>query len=92
VGVQISTTSDCAANDLLIYLQQLDLPFELSVSGLQASLKNSQFIALAWAENRLVGVATAVSDLVLHTYLTFIAVVPEFRDRGIGYQLLARVQ
>jgi GNAT superfamily N-acetyltransferase len=64
----------------------------LLISEFELSLNNSQFIALAWIEGRLTGAGTALSDLVTNTYLTFLAVVPSYRNMCIGHKLPRRIQ
>lgn len=55
-------------------------------------LKRSDCIVLAKSgEGRIVGYVTALTDGVLTAYVSFLEVIPEFRGRGIGTELMKRL-
>ncbi len=55
-------------------------------------LNKSDCIVLAKSgEGRIVGYVTALTDGVLTAYVSFIEVIPEFRGRGIGTELMKRL-
>jgi ribosomal protein S18 acetylase RimI-like enzyme len=56
-------------------------------------LKNSSKVVLASDKDtdRVVGFITAISDGVLSAYIPFLEVLPEFKNRGIGKELVHRM-
>ncbi|WNF24919.1 GNAT family N-acetyltransferase [Mesobacillus jeotgali] len=56
-------------------------------------LKNSSKVVLAFDKDtdRVVGFITAISDGVLSAYIPFLEVLPEFKNRGIGKELVHRM-
>ena len=56
-------------------------------------LKNSSKLVLAIDEdtNQVVGFITAISDGVLSAYIPFLEVLPEYKNRGIGKELVKRM-
>lgn len=55
-------------------------------------LKRSDCIVLAKSGNgRIIGYVTALTDGVLAAYVSFLEVIPEFRGRGIGTELMKRL-
>jgi ribosomal protein S18 acetylase RimI-like enzyme len=56
-------------------------------------LANSDEIVLAMDEKTgdVVGFITAISDNVLSAYIPFLEVLPEYRDQGIGSELVRRM-
>ncbi|WP_226087741.1 GNAT family N-acetyltransferase [Mesobacillus sp. S13] len=56
-------------------------------------LKNSSTVVLAIDKDtdRVVGFITAVSDGVLSAYIPFLEVLPEYKNRGIGKELVHRM-
>jgi ribosomal protein S18 acetylase RimI-like enzyme len=55
---------------------------------LHAMLEGSRFVVSAWDGPLLVGFARAISDGVFNAYLSTVAVLPEYRRRGIASALL----
>src|SRR3982751_5191813 len=58
---------------------------------LAALVANSRFVVSAWDGPRLVGFARAISDGVSNAYVSTVAVLPEYRGRGIGREMIARL-
>ena len=55
-------------------------------------LNNSDCIVLAKSsDGRIVGYVTALTDGVLTAYVSFLEVLPEFRGRGVGTELMKRL-
>lgn len=56
-------------------------------------LSNSDYFWLAVDENtnNVVGFITAISDKVLSAYIPFLEVIPEYKKRGIGSELVKRM-
>jgi ribosomal protein S18 acetylase RimI-like enzyme len=56
-------------------------------------LENSSYIVLAIDEdvNRVVGFITATSDGVLSAYIPLLEVLPEYKNQGIGKELVRRM-
>jgi len=58
---------------------------------LAALLEGSRFVTSAHDGARLVGFARAISDGVTNAYVSTVAVLPEYRGRGIGAELVKRL-
>jgi ribosomal protein S18 acetylase RimI-like enzyme len=58
---------------------------------LAATVEGSRFVASAHDGDRLVGFARAISDGVTNAYVTTVAVLPAYRRRGIGAELVRRL-
>ena len=56
-------------------------------------LKESQKVVIALDEeqNQVVGFITAISDNVLSAYIPFLEVLPAYKAKGIGKQLVSRM-
>lgn len=56
-------------------------------------LENSshKIIAIDTTRNKVIGFINAVSDNVLSAYIPLLEVIPEYRKRGIGKELLKRM-
>lgn len=56
-------------------------------------LKNSSKVVIALDENtnQVVGFITAISDGVLSAYIPFLEVLPEYKNKGIGKELVKRM-
>ena len=54
-------------------------------------LRGSSHVVLAWDEGRVVGFINALSDGVLMAWLPLLEVLPEYRGRGIGGELVNRM-
>jgi GNAT superfamily N-acetyltransferase len=57
-----------------------------------AMLRNANLIVTAWDGDLLVGIARALSDFSYATYLSDLAVRESHQRRGIGKELMRRVQ
>lgn len=54
-------------------------------------LVNSEYVELAMDEGRVAGFITAISDGVLAAYIPLLEVLPAYRGRGIGRELVRRM-
>lgn len=54
-------------------------------------LKNSDFVIVAYEGNRVVGFINAVTDKTLSAYIPLLEVLPEYRKKGIGNELVKRM-
>ncbi|MGE7696448.1 GNAT family N-acetyltransferase [Lysinibacillus sp. NPDC094177] len=56
-------------------------------------LKNSSKVVIAIDENsnKVVGFVTAISDGVLSAYIPFLEVLPEYKNNGIGKELIKQM-
>lgn len=56
-------------------------------------LKNSDYIWLAVDDNtgNVIGFITAISDKVLSAYMPLLEVLPEYKNKGIGSELVKRM-
>lgn len=54
-------------------------------------LKNSEHVVIAKEDNRIIGFVTAISDGVLSTYIPLLEVLPEYRKKGVGSELVKRL-
>ena len=68
---------------------QMDAGTEITPNLLQAMVQSGSYLSGAFIDNKIVGAAFAFpatnNGLHLHSHMT--AVLPEFRDKGVGYAL-----
>jgi ribosomal protein S18 acetylase RimI-like enzyme len=71
----------------------VDWPNPPSPSTHLKLLKNSSYIVIAMdeVENRVVGFITAISDKVLSAYIPLLEVLPDYKNQGIGRELVNRM-
>ena len=67
----------------------LDAGTEITPNLLQAMVHNGSYLSGAFIDNKIVGAAFAfpATNDVLHLHSHMTAVLPEFRDKGVGYAL-----
>ena len=58
---------------------------------LAAAVHGSRYVVSAWDGPRLVGFARAISDGATNAYVSTVAVLPEYRRRGIGSAVVRRL-
>ncbi len=56
------------------------------------AMENSHTVVTAWDGDRLVGLGNAISDGCLVVYYPHLAVHPEYQGRGIGTEIVRRMQ
>ena len=86
----ISDFSDCdSARKIFDSTWSMDSGTEITSNLLQAMIHSGSYLSGAFIDNKIVGAAfafPAINDgLHLHSHMT--AVLPEFRDKGVGYAL-----
>lgn len=57
----------------------------------ETGLKNSAYLTAAWDKDKPVGMARVVSDGGYMTLIADVMVLPDYQGRGIGRQLLTKV-
>ena len=62
------------------------------LNRIQRMIDNSNLIITAWDEEKLVGVARALTDFVSSCYLSDLVVDREYQRQGIGRELIRQVQ
>ena len=58
----------------------------------QGMINNASIVISAWDQDKLVGIARALSDFTYVTYLADLAVDENYQHQGIGKQLISEVQ
>ncbi|QEI11022.1 GNAT family N-acetyltransferase [Cellvibrio japonicus] len=58
----------------------------------EGMIRNANLVITAWDEDKLVGIARALTDFVYVTYLADLAVDEDYQHQGIGRHLLDQVQ
>ncbi len=54
-------------------------------------VRGSMYVVSAWEGDRLVGFARAISDGAFNAYISTVAVLPAYQERGIGRELIRRL-
>jgi predicted GNAT family acetyltransferase len=62
-----------------------------SALALRRSFEQSQHVALAWLDGRLIGMARMLSDGVCNSYLLDVWTSSEFRRRGVATAMVGRL-
>jgi N-acetylglutamate synthase-like GNAT family acetyltransferase len=60
-------------------------------SRLEQQVSGARYVVSAWEGERLVGFARAISDGATNAYVSSVAVLPEYRGRGIGRAMIVRL-
>jgi len=92
VEISYHDTQDVDIFQLARLLEQAGWHNRSRDTGRLAKLvSGSTFVASAWHGDRLVGFARAISDGVSNAYITEVAVLEDYRRRGIGRALVLRL-
>ena len=82
-------SSQLAAREIFDSVWAIESGSEITSNLLQAMIHSGSYLSGAFIDNKIVGAAfafPAINDgLHLHSHMT--AVLPEFRDKGVGYAL-----
>lgn len=54
-------------------------------------VRGSTYVVSAWDGDRLAGFARAISDGAFNAYISTVAVLPDYQQRGIGRELIQRL-
>lgn len=65
--------------------------FRMDKADIEQALANSTFVVAAYASNKLVGFARAVSDGVMYAAIYDVIVHPEYQKQGIGKALVEMI-
>ncbi|MFO7593788.1 MAG: GNAT family N-acetyltransferase [Pseudomonadota bacterium] len=65
--------------------------FKMEKSDIERALANSSFVIAAYAADKLVGFARAVSDGVMYAAVYDVIVHPDFQKQGIGKRLVENI-
>ncbi|WP_456275240.1 GNAT family N-acetyltransferase [Bacillus sp. AK128] len=69
----------------------LNRPYE-DLTRLEKMIDNADLLITAWDQNKLVGVARALTDFCYSCYLSDLAVHKEYQHQGIGRKLVELVK
>ena len=58
---------------------------------LEQEIAGSRYVVSAWDGDRLVGFARAISDGARNGYVSTVIVLPAYRGKGIGREMIARL-
>lgn len=54
-------------------------------------LKNSDYVIIATDDDRVIGFINAITDKILSAYIPLLEVLPAYRNKGIGKELVKRM-
>lgn len=75
----------------LFQLAGLKRPYD-DIQRLKRMIENADILISAWDDDKLVGIARAISDFSYCCYLSDLAVHRDFQKRGIGRELVSLVK
>ena len=58
---------------------------------LYESIKNSTYKIFAYDDNKLIGLATGLSDNCINLFISYLVVRPKYQDKKIGTMLLKKI-
>jgi ribosomal protein S18 acetylase RimI-like enzyme len=90
IPVQFTTSLDGIDESMLVGFC-VDWPSPMSPATHLRLLHGSHRVVLALDEDRVVGFVTAISDGVLSAYIPLLEVLPTWKGRGIGTELVRRM-
>ncbi len=82
---------DLPKDDLLTLYRAADWSSAEKPDQLHRGMRNSHSLVTAWDGDRLVGLANAISDGHLVVYYPHVVVHPDYRGRGVGRGMMARL-
>ncbi|WP_028610892.1 GNAT family N-acetyltransferase [Paenibacillus harenae] len=91
--IQYRNSRDLTATDLSQVFEKSGIkrPFG-DLERLQKMIDNADLIISAWEEDRLIGIARAVTDFSYCCYLSDLAVDRNYQKKGIGKELVRHVR
>jgi len=90
--IEYSERRDLGLDDLLALYRANEWSSAEKPELLQRALAASHRVLTAWDGSRLVGLGSAISDGYLVVYYPHLLVLPEYQRRGIGMELMKRLQ
>ena len=64
----------------------------LSAEQLLLAMRHSFFAVYAYDGDKLIGTGRVVSDGVINAYICGLGVLPEYRNRGVGSEIMNRLK
>jgi len=87
--IEIKETSDLTIEQVLPLYAANGWSSAKKPNELFNALLNSHTLVTAWDKDRLIGLASAISDGYLVVFYPHLIVLPEFHKRGIGRRLVS---
>jgi len=93
LGLYFSSDLPCQ-DDLFELYSELGWADFLKIAPeqLHKAMEQSYIVVSAYADDKLVGTGRVVSDGVISAYICGVGVLPEYRRRGIGEEILNRLK
>lgn len=63
----------------------------ISKQSLQQAMMNSWYVVSAYDEHRIIATGRIISDGVINAYLCGLVVHPDYRNRGVGTEIVRRL-
>lgn len=86
-----NTTSDISTDMLEGFFVDWPNPPSPSTHLIMLNKSSKVIVAIDESTNQVVGFITAISDGVLSAYIPFLEVLPEYKKKGIGKELVNRM-
>ena len=90
--IEIKDTRDIPEDQLLVIYRLNKWSSADKPELLHKALKNSHALISAWVDDKMVGVANAISDGYLVVYYPHMLVHPDYQGKGIGRKMMAAMQ
>jgi len=92
-NIEFKVDSKIIAEELSVIFERSGLkrPYK-DLARLERMIENADLIISAWDDDKLVGVARAITDFSYCCYLSDLAVDKEYQNQGIGVELVRLVQ
>jgi ribosomal protein S18 acetylase RimI-like enzyme len=91
--IQYRINTSLSAENLAALFDNSDIQRPTTdLNRIQRMIDNANLTITAWDEEKLVGVARALTDFVWCCYLSDLAVDREYQHQGIGRELIRQVQ
>jgi GNAT superfamily N-acetyltransferase len=92
-GITYLESPDVSAQELAELFRSSDIRRPVDdLPRLEKMLRHANLVIGAYIDNRLVGIARALTDFSYCCYLSDLAVLKEYQHRGIGRELITKVK
>jgi ribosomal protein S18 acetylase RimI-like enzyme len=91
-SIEYKSDADLETDQVLALYRSLNWSSADKPDLLMKALQNSHAVVTAWDGHRLVGLGNAISDGHLVVYFPHLAVQPDYQGRGIGTEIVRRMQ